>query len=79
MKYQVDTESGSVYTLDDETLTFEAVKSAVSCLRTSTGKLNLWPVINVGESMHLICPPINPHADVRIIVTSPVVRYQKLG
>lgn len=74
MKHMVWTETGSVYILDDEAMTWARVKRGPESgyIRTDGGDLVAFPEIKIGEGLALLGPPIVSQADGRIVFTSPV-------
>lgn len=75
MKIIAHTESGSKYTIDLRKRTFSVEKSATSGLRTTEGKYLTINEIEVGKPIIMAGDPLNPDAGLRLIQTSPVVRY----
>ena len=79
---KVTTQSGSVYDLDRDTMTWSRKRvreytedeeiDMTNPLRTAQGELRVWPVVEVGISLILQCPPLVPGTDGRVIWTSPV-------
>ena len=75
MKLQIRTMTGSTYILDKDQMTWERVFTALLSgpLRTVSGKLTVWPVIKLGESMDMECPPFVEGAILRLVSTSEVM------
>jgi len=69
------TETGSVYTVDNERLTWRRVHRTTRSgrLRTESGELTAPVVPRVGESATLVGPPFRLGVGPRLIVTTPVV------
>ena len=80
MKVILETETGSVYHLDNKEMTWEKLKFVPNALtptdplRTGGGKLLEWPRFEVGQPLLLKGPPLTPEADFRLINTSLVTR-----
>lgn len=82
MKITFTTKSGSIYVIekvDDETMTWKRMQAGEGSVyvRTESGTLLQWPVVTVGSSCELIGPPLNPLADIRYMLTTPVVSIQE--
>lgn len=78
---KVFTETGSVYTLDRSTMTWERMQNPrfedpQFPLRTIGGKLLEWPDVELNQPMGLVCPPMVAKSDIRLVRTSPVSRIE---
>jgi len=85
-KVDVETESGSIYHLDKEEMTWEKTRAnpnpnswpiSTQPVRTPGGKLLRWPVIEPGKGLELIGPPLDSTADYRKITTTWITRIIK--
>lgn len=85
MELRVETESGSIYILNQANMTWERVKyiqqnaDPFFPVRTAGGELTTWPEVEVGKELELVGPPLNPAATFRYIKTSPVIRVENLS
>ena len=75
MIYNVRTQTGSIYQIDTEAMTWTRLESTEHSgrLRTDGGALSCEPEIKLGERMIILGPPITPWTYGRIILTTPVV------
>lgn len=85
-KLAVSTETGSVYILDREQMTWEKTKHipAITAIapmpvRTKGGPLIKWPEIHIGQPMILLGPPITEGTDGRAITTSYVIGVEEIS
>lgn len=78
MRTRYTTDSGSVYEIDNEQMTWTRLKqtSASGLLRSGWGPYWELDCLGVGFPLVLTCPPINPDADRRVVSTSPVVAIE---
>ena len=76
MKYRITTETGSLYELDSEKMTWERLTEGVNSIdntvRQPHGDLKVFPKMIVGESLVLLGTPLQEGFTHRLITTSPV-------
>ncbi len=81
MKQRVETESGSVYIIDEEKQTWKRVvhpkNESDRSLRTYAGEFE-HIFLELEHSMVIFTKPINPQADFRRITTSAVVSIEEI-
>jgi hypothetical protein len=71
----ITTETGSVYRLDRDKMTWERqqiprIDDKNFPLRTVSGKLHEWPDVELSQPLVMMGPPIDSKADYRIVRTS---------
>jgi hypothetical protein len=77
MKTTVETQSGSIYELDNVKMTWRRSfenTGLSGVLRSDGGEMSSFPAIKLDKPMVIQCPPIVSHAIGRAIVTTPVVQ-----
>lgn len=77
MKVLVLTQSGAVYILDKEAMTWERTGVSGYELRSRSGTLLEWPTIKIGSCLELWCPAFVEGAMGRIIMSTPVVNVRE--
>lgn len=75
MRITFTTRSGSKYVIDKTAMTWErqAAGEGSVYVRTQGGTLLQWPTVIVGSPVEIIGPPLDPAADIRFILTTPIV------
>lgn len=82
MIFEVKTESGSRYILDDVSMTWKRVESSGNPIREEMGKLLEFPEIVIGQEMFLISEPLPSSFSgtvARMVKTSPVLSGEMIG
>jgi hypothetical protein len=84
MELRITTESGSIYFLNKNTMTWDRILASphpdpVSPVRTRGGLLLEWPQAVVGEPIDIIGPPIVAGATFRLVRTSPVTNVEEIS
>jgi hypothetical protein len=77
MKTTVETQSGSIYELDNVKMTWRRSfenTGLSGVLRSDGGEMSSFPAIKLDKPMTIQGPPFASHAVARFIVTTPVVR-----
>lgn len=75
-EYFVKTETGSIYVLNREKMSWRRAAASKHPVRTDDGQLVEWPIMNVGQPLVLLGPPIAQDADLRVIRTSNITEVQ---
>jgi hypothetical protein len=80
MKMLFETESGSKYILDRDTMTWARPQAGEGSVyvRTTSGPLTNWPEITVGKPVQMFGPSLTPGGSFRWIYTTPVVSKTEL-
>lgn len=75
MRITFTTHSGSKYVIDKTAMTWERQKAGEGSdyVRTQSGTLLQWPVVTVGSPVYMIGPPLDPVANIRFVLTTPVI------
>lgn len=75
MKYALRTETGSLYHIDCEALTWERSESTDKSgyLRTDGGTITSYKEPKLGQPFILLCPALVPMTFCRIIMTTAVI------
>jgi hypothetical protein len=85
MELRITTETGSIYFLSKNTMTWGRIKFVEQGddnpypVRTPGGQLTVWPEVRVGYSVDMMGPPLTPGATVRLVTTSRVVKVEEVS
>lgn len=79
MRLEFTTESGAVYVLDKELMTWSRGGNSTYNLRSTEGKLLEWPKVEVGKPVEMWGPPFRKGAAIRLIFTTPVISIKELS
>lgn len=84
MELRITTESGSIYFLNKNTMTWDRTlasphSDASFPVRTRGGPLLEWPQVVVGQPVDIMGPPIQAGATFRLVRTSPVMHVEEIS
>jgi len=84
MELRITTESGSIYFLNKNTMTWDRVIASAHSdpaypVRTRGGPLLEWPQVVVGQPVDIMGPPIQAGATFRLVRTTPVLKVEEVS
>lgn len=84
MELRITTESGSIYFLNKNAMTWDRILASphsdpTSPVRTRGGPLLEWPQVVVGQPVDIMGPPIQTGATFRLVRTSPVTKVEEIS
>jgi hypothetical protein len=74
------TESGSLYELDEEAMTWSRLTHSAEsvAVRTKSGPMLKWPEVKIGRECRILGPSLSFVGGIRLIETTPVVSVEAL-